>query len=94
MVDTWKYISHVSVRTSFGSVLFTECVPICTTELDARYYPIWKVVQRLKRLYDCSLFTFDVKVSSLSKSRVNSFSGTRLHSYSYYDVKPMFALYE
>lgn len=94
MVDTWKFISHVSVFTPFGTIICTECVPICTNECDAYFYPIWKVVQRLKRFYDCSLFTFKVKVSTLSKSRPNSFSASSIRTYSYSDVKPNFALYE
>ena len=94
MVDTWKFISHVSVFTPFGTIILSECVPICTDVVDARFYPVWKCVQKLKRFYDCSLFTFDVRVSTLSKFTKNQFSETRSFVYSYSDVKPKFALYE
>lgn len=94
MVDTWKFISHVSVFTPFGTIIYRDCVPICTDEIDARFYPVWKVVQKLKRLYDCSLFTFDVQVSRLSQFSRNSFSETKGYTLSYDDVKPKFKLYE
>ena len=94
MVDTWKFISHVSVFTPFGTIIYRDCVPICTDEVDACYYPIWKVVQKLKRLYDCSHFTFDVQVSRLSQFSRNQFAETKGYTLSYDDVQPKFKLYE
>ena len=94
MVDTWKFISHVTVFSPFGTVIFRECVPICTNELDARYYPVWKVVQKLKRYFDCSLFVYDVRVSCLSKFTPNEFSEARTFQFTYDNVQPKFKLYE
>lgn len=94
MVDSWKFISHVSVFTPFGTLILRECVPICTDEVDARYYPVWKVVQKLKRFYDCSLFTFDVQVSRLSHFSRNQFAETKSYILHYSDVLPKFKLYE
>lgn len=94
MVDNWKFVSHVEVFTPFGTLLRSDCVPICTDITDAYYYPVWKVVQRLRRTFDCSLFTYKVKVSMLSKTRENSFSVSFIHTFSYADVQPKFKLYE
>ena len=94
MVDTWKYISHVSVYSPFGTLIYSACVPICTNKIDASYYPVWKVVQKLKNIFDCSLFTYVVRISTLSTSEVNHFSSTRSVSMTYSDALPMFSLYE
>lgn len=97
MVDTWKFISHVSVYSSFGTLIYSECVPICTNEVDALYYPVWKSVMKLKRYFDCSLFTFHVRVSTLpkdTKHHKNSFISSRTFDFSYSFVKPKLALYE
>lgn len=94
MVDTWKYISNVSVFTPFGTIIYRETVPICTDEFDARYYPVWKAVQKLKRYFDCSVFTFDVRVSRLSSFSRNEFSETNYFTFDYDDVKTKFRYYE
>lgn len=94
MVDTLKFISHVSVVSPFGNIIYSECVPICSNAVDSCFYPVWKVVRKLNHYFDCSLCTFDVRVSVLSRLSHHYFTRSVSFHFSYSDVQPKFKLYE